>query len=67
MPSLRNLFRTRPAAASMTGTAGETLPETPKVQVFGPEATKEMYLRNPGGMLKMDAETAEAYVAAMAG
>lgn len=66
MPSLRNLFRARPAA-SQTETAGEALPETSKVQVFGPEATKELYLRNPSGMLKMDAETAEAYVAAMAG
>jgi hypothetical protein len=69
MPTLRTLFRLpRPAAASaQPETAGEALPETPKVRVFLPEGAEGLYLRNPHGMLKMDPATAEAYVAAMAG
>ena len=68
MPTLRTLFGlARPAAASAPQSAGESLPDTTKVQVFGPEATGELYLRNPQGMLKMDPATAEAYMAAMSG
>jgi mRNA-degrading endonuclease toxin of MazEF toxin-antitoxin module len=69
MPSLRTLFRTPRAAAETIApdTAGETLQETSKVQVFRVEAADELYLRNPHGMLRMDPATAEAYAAAMAG
>lgn len=69
MPTLRALLRLpRPAAASaQPETASKAPPETPKVRVFLPAATEEMYLRNPHGMLKMDPATAEAYVAAMSG
>lgn len=63
MPNLRILFRgiriapvttSEPRAADAARTAADTVP-----------ADHAVYLRDPHNMLRMDAATAEAYVAAM--